>query len=513
MMAHLVVSLASPDGINSSYSYDNASRLVSWNAGTIAGRVITYDEAGRRIRDDITYGEIPKPTLQRTALNTFDAADRIVSSSVRYGQGTNSTDHILETFTYDGNGAMTNWISDGMSLSLAYDEQGRFANGPCAYDALDNRIRTADGKYWIPNHADPLKRPLMEVDASTGAIIRYYIWSDNRLLGFIDGASGALTVVHSDDFASVIALTDVSGNVLYSANYGPHGEDWGSTGTNPTPFTWLGGYGVQTINSDTPLRLYLTRHRVYSATLNRFLSSDPSGISGGLNLYAYGEGNPLAYIDPLGLCASIWDGVLNVAGDVLTRIGGGLQTLWGTVEVGVGITFGTVTSTTVVGGIAGAGIATLGVDNIQAGARTLWTGTSTDTMLSQGLQGLGMSQGLANLTVFGIDLFGGGGAMVGNANMARSTAAFESLTISAPVVDANKLNHIFGNTGHGLDTLVRQSGSQEAAYVALQRATEATVKAQNIKGVFETTVKVGAETITVRGNVVDGAVKIGTAFK
>jgi len=88
----------------------------------------------------------------------------------------------------------------------------------------------------------------------------------------------------------------------YSANYGPHGEDWGSTGYNPTPFAWLGGYGVQTLETDTPLRLYLTRHRVYSATLNRFLSSDPIGLAGGNNLYAYGEGNPMAYIDPLGLC-------------------------------------------------------------------------------------------------------------------------------------------------------------------------------------------------------------------
>jgi uncharacterized protein RhaS with RHS repeats len=42
---------------------------------------------------------------------------------------------------------------------------------------------------------------------------------------------------------------------------------------------------------------------LYSATLNRFLSSDPLGLAGGVNLYAYGESNPLAYIDPSGLCA------------------------------------------------------------------------------------------------------------------------------------------------------------------------------------------------------------------
>jgi len=67
----------------------------------------------------------------------------------------------------------------------------------------------------------------------------------------------------------------------------------------------------------------LTRHRLYSATLNRFLSSDPLGLAGGLNLYAYGEGNPLMYIDPLGLCAQkgfgdgVFDRILGLPGNIL----------------------------------------------------------------------------------------------------------------------------------------------------------------------------------------------------
>ena len=311
----------SPASPTSLFSYDTAGRLASYNIANIAGRTITYDAANRRIRDDITAGAIPKPTLQRTALNTFDVADRLVSSSVRYGQGADSTEHITETFQYDGNGALTNWLGSPLwkggggnaagGLSLTYDALGQVAKvaqtflSAFSYDALGNRV-VADTKLWIPNHSDALKRPLMECDTS-GNVLRYYIWGDNRLLGFID-ANNNLTVAHCDDFGSVIALTDTSGNILYSANYGSHGEDWGSSGSNPTPFTWLGGYGVQYLETDTPLRLYLTRHRVYSATLNRFLSSDPIGLAGGGNLYAYGEGNPMAYIDPLGLCAeqSVW---------------------------------------------------------------------------------------------------------------------------------------------------------------------------------------------------------------
>ena len=50
--------------------------------------------------------------------------------------------------------------------------------------------------------------------------------------------------------------------------------------------------------------LYLTRHRAYDTALGRFVSADPSGLGGGPNLYAYCMGDPLAYIDPLGLAAA-----------------------------------------------------------------------------------------------------------------------------------------------------------------------------------------------------------------
>jgi hypothetical protein len=84
---------------------------------------------------------------------------------------------------------------------------------------------------------------------------------------------------------------------------------------------------------------------------------------------------------------------------------------------------------------------------------------------------------------------------------------------AAAAIDANKLNHIFGDAGHNLDPLVKEFGSQESAFNALQQATDAAVRQQGLTGVFETTVQVGDQTVTVRGAVVDGDARIGTAFQ
>jgi hypothetical protein len=45
------------------------------------------------------------------------------------------------------------------------------------------------------------------------------------------------------------------------------------------------------------------RARYYNPYLCRFLNADPAGFSGGLNFYAYADGNPISLVDPFGLSA------------------------------------------------------------------------------------------------------------------------------------------------------------------------------------------------------------------
>jgi len=332
-------SLAYPNGVIATNTYDAAHNLTSWryskSGSPIAGRTINRDAAGIKTDEAVTAGLFPNPPQQRRASNTFDAADRLTSAIVHSGTNT-----FNETYLYNANGSLTNlqstvYSSQSTVLShqaaYSYDIAGRFTGYNSqfsiinyqfniAYDALGNRTRTSSGdvvRLWVTDHADPLKRPLMETDTS-GNPVRYYIWGGSQLLAIIE-ADGTTHYAHSDEQGSIVALTDSAGTVTDQFSYGPYGENRGRTGTTEIPFRWLGSHGVfaATPNPSSSLTpspcLYLTQYRAYDSSTTRFLSSDPLGLGGGPNLYSYCLGNPLSYIDPLGLCgegvnwADIWN--------------------------------------------------------------------------------------------------------------------------------------------------------------------------------------------------------------
>jgi RHS repeat-associated protein len=52
--------------------------------------------------------------------------------------------------------------------------------------------------------------------------------------------------------------------------------------------------------NDGVSNLYYYRARYYSAQLGRFISEDPIGLAGGMNLYGYVHGDPISNTDPTG---------------------------------------------------------------------------------------------------------------------------------------------------------------------------------------------------------------------
>ena len=115
---------------------------------------------------------------------------------------------------------------------------------------------------------------------------------------------------HQNNLYSVAALTAASdGSLKECYAYTPYGEPTvfsysGGTLTDitATPSSWLGNPFLFTGRRyDTETGLQYSRARYYSSALGRFLSRDPIGYKGGVNLYEYVNDMPVGYIDPFGL--------------------------------------------------------------------------------------------------------------------------------------------------------------------------------------------------------------------
>jgi len=110
--------------------------------------------------------------------------------------------------------------------------------------------------------------------ASDGAVFRY----TQEQPGHVSGLVGA-------------------GNVVVNKYaYTPWGEPIATQEQVEQPLR----YAAREYDAETGL--YFVRARYYDPQQGRFLSEDPIGVAGGLNLYAYSGSDPVNFIDPFGLC-------------------------------------------------------------------------------------------------------------------------------------------------------------------------------------------------------------------
>ena len=72
---------------------------------------------------------------------------------------------------------------------------------------------------------------------------------------------------------------------------------WPATLSRATsqPFQYKGQYGYYT---DGASGLIYCINRYYDPLTGRWTQRDPTGLDGGVNVYAYGEGDPIGMVDP-----------------------------------------------------------------------------------------------------------------------------------------------------------------------------------------------------------------------
>ncbi len=102
-----------------------------------------------------------------------------------------------------------------------------------------------------------------------------------------------------DGMNSTIALTDSSGTIVHRTTYDPYGNTTDSAPSQASPFEFAGRENEGNLGYYYS-NLYFMRGRYYDASIGRFISRDPAGVAGGVNLYAYAGDSPTNFCDPVG---------------------------------------------------------------------------------------------------------------------------------------------------------------------------------------------------------------------
>ncbi len=283
-----------------SFAYDDLNRLTA-ATGAYGAYGYTYDLSGNRIAQSRPAG---------------NDAYSIALSSNRLMQITGAT---TRSFTYDaaGNAANDNRGSGAFSSNYAYTYDAAGGMAQAERDGLTLARYTSDARHLrairdLPGAAVPKTHFLYDADGNllaehdgvTGAVLREMIWlpaqeqTPSALpVGWVDAsATGApLYFVHADHLGRPQKLTDQAGAVTWDARFEPFGESVAIYGALSQNLRFPGQY------ADSESGLSYNWHRTYDPSLGRYLQSDPIGLAGGINTYAYVEGNPLRYTDPDGL--------------------------------------------------------------------------------------------------------------------------------------------------------------------------------------------------------------------
>ena len=110
-----------------------------------------------------------------------------------------------------------------------------------------------------------------------------------------DPHEGRRHYLFANHLGCIERVVDDAGRTEWRAELGPYGARRIEAPTGfEQPLRWPGHY------QDEETGLHYNRFRYYDPTLGRYLESDPQGLAGGLNLYAYTR-NPLVSVDLRGL--------------------------------------------------------------------------------------------------------------------------------------------------------------------------------------------------------------------
>jgi RHS repeat-associated protein len=312
--------------LEASYAYDARGFLTEMRDRDLGVVRYAYDVTGRLVAADT-------PWAGYQYAYGADASVFPHGANWRSAPGNRLIQTDDAVFEYDACGRRSSKVSRGQATRYLWDCRDRL-----------REVRRPDGRRVLFTYDAAGRRVSKKVVLRVGGDLQLerevqYVWDGDTLVLELDTERGPRTYVHdpvektpllvhvgeeiffvlNDPVGTPTALIDRAGNVVWRARRTPWGallegelDDVDSRVARAIPpFQLLG----QQYDEETGL--CYVRHRYFDPENMRFLSPDPLGIEGGVNLYAF-NGNPTTHVDALGLASLLignpaLDGIINRA--------------------------------------------------------------------------------------------------------------------------------------------------------------------------------------------------------
>jgi RHS repeat-associated protein len=223
-------------------------------------------------------------------------------------------------YQYDNNHRITQ--SPGL-LHYTYDDAGnltqRSDGATFTFDHQNHLTGYAKGSVNATYVYDPLGR---RIKKTVNGITTYFVWAGSKIIAEYSESGvrekryaylpkslnpvqmedlNGIYNIHADHLDTVRFITDAAQKVVWTSKQVSFGKMQVNDDPDANGVSVLFNHRFPGQYFDAETGLHQNYFRDYDPSVGRYIQSDPIGLAGGINTYAYALQNPLNYIDLYGL--------------------------------------------------------------------------------------------------------------------------------------------------------------------------------------------------------------------